>query len=231
MPCRCARPPSGPPPGAAWPRLFGVAVFAFDGTDKGLEFITGYIVEWSLSVDNLFVFLMILPALRRPVQIHVKSAFLGDYGGDRPSRHLHRHRGDPAVVLHLADLRLRGVPDLRRDQAPARGGGGSRTREEPGAQVLQGIMPVETSYDSQNFFVRREGKLVATALMPVMIVIATTDIMFAIDSIPAILAITRVPFIVYTSKSSPSSVCGRSSSCWRGSWGCSVTCRSACAAS
>ena len=78
-----------------------------------------------------------LPVLRRPVQIYAESAFLGNHGGDRPAGHLHRHRGDPAVVLLLADLRLRGVPDLRRDQAHARGRGGSRAREEPGAPVLQ----------------------------------------------------------------------------------------------
>jgi tellurite resistance protein TerC len=60
-------------------------------------------------------------------------------------------------------------------------------------------MPIETGYDKQSFFVRRNGQLVATALVPVLIVIETTDVMFAVDSVPAILAITRDPFIVYTS--------------------------------
>jgi len=60
-------------------------------------------------------------------------------------------------------------------------------------------MPIETGYDKQSFFVRRNGRLVGTALVPVLIVIETTDIMFAVDSVPAILAITRDPFIVYTS--------------------------------
>jgi tellurite resistance protein TerC len=60
-------------------------------------------------------------------------------------------------------------------------------------------MPIETTYDQQKFFVRRNGKLVGTALVPVLIVIETTDVMFAVDSVPAILAITRDPFIVYTS--------------------------------
>jgi tellurite resistance protein TerC len=72
-------------------------------------------------------------------------------------------------------------------------------QKNPVLRFFKRIIPVETSYESQNFFVRRRGRLIATALMPVMIVIATTDIMFAVDSIPAILAITRDPFIVYTS--------------------------------
>jgi len=60
-------------------------------------------------------------------------------------------------------------------------------------------MPIETGYDKQSFFIRRKGRLVGTALVPVLIVIETTDVMFAVDSVPAILAITRDPFIVYTS--------------------------------
>jgi tellurite resistance protein TerC len=60
-------------------------------------------------------------------------------------------------------------------------------------------MPIETGYEEQKFFVRRNGKLVGTALVPVLIVIETTDVMFAVDSVPAILAITQDPFIVYTS--------------------------------
>jgi tellurite resistance protein TerC len=179
--------------------VFGVAVFAFDGTDKGLEFVTGYIVEWSLSVDNLFVFLMIFQYFAVPSKFTQKVLFWGIMGAIVL-------RGifiATAVTLLSyftwliyvfgAFLIYVAIKLLRAGEVEVEPG------KNPVLRFFKRIMPVETSYDSQNFFVRREGKLVATALMPVMIVIATTDIMFAIDSIPAILAITRDPFIVYTS--------------------------------
>jgi len=179
--------------------LFGAAVFAFDGTDKGLEFITGYIVEWSLSVDNLFVFLMIFQYFAVPSKFTQKVLFWGILGAIVL-------RGifiATAVTLLSyftwliyvfgAFLIYVAVKLVRAGEVEVEPG------KNPVLRFFKRVMPVETSYDSQNFFVRREGKLMATALMPVMIVIATTDIMFAVDSIPAILAITRDPFIVYTS--------------------------------
>jgi len=103
--------------------------------------------------------------------------------------------------------------------------------KNPVLKFFKRIFPVETEYNTQHFFVRREGKLMATALMPVMIVIASTDIMFAVDSIPAILAITRRSSRSRGTRSSctrrtssRSWVFGRCSSCWRGSWVCSGTC-------
>jgi tellurite resistance protein TerC len=72
-------------------------------------------------------------------------------------------------------------------------------QKNPVLRFFTRFIPFETTYDAQKFFVRRNGKLVGTALVPVLIVIETTDVMFAVDSVPAILAITRDPFIVYTS--------------------------------
>jgi tellurite resistance protein TerC len=178
---------------------FGAAVFAFDGTDKGLEFVTGYIVEWSLSVDNLFVFLMIFQYFAVPSKFTQKVLFWGIMGAIVL-------RGifiATAVTLLSyftwliyvfgAFLIYVAIKLMRAGEVHVEPG------KNPVLRFFKRIVPVETSYDSQNFFVRREGKLMATALMPVMIVIATTDLMFAVDSIPAILAITRDPFIVYTS--------------------------------
>jgi tellurite resistance protein TerC len=72
-------------------------------------------------------------------------------------------------------------------------------QKNPVLRFFTRLMPIETGYEEQKFFVRRSGKLVGTALVPVLIVIETTDVMFAVDSVPAILAITQDPFIVYTS--------------------------------
>jgi len=179
--------------------LFGGAVFAMEGTTKGLEFITGYIVEWSLSVDNLFVFLMIFQYFAVPSMYQQRVLFWGIMGAIVL-------RGifiATAVTLLSyftwlvyvfgAFLIYVAIKLVRAGEVHV------EPQKNPVLRFFKRIIPVETSYESQNFFVRRRGKLMATALMPVMIVIATTDIMFAVDSIPAILAITRDPFIVYTS--------------------------------
>jgi tellurite resistance protein TerC len=179
--------------------LFGAAIFAVYGTDKGLEFTTGYLIEWSLSVDNLFVFLMIFQYFRVPATYQQRVLFWGIIG---------------AIVLRGvfifgavnllsyfawlvyvfgAFLIYVGIKLLRQGSVHV------KPQKNPILSFFKRFVPVETSFDSPKFFVRRNGKLVATALMPVMIVVATTDIMFAVDSIPAILAITRDPFIVYTS--------------------------------
>jgi tellurite resistance protein TerC len=179
--------------------MFGGAVFAMEGTTKGLEFITGYIVEWSLSVDNLFVFLMIFQYFAVPSMYQQRVLFWGIMGAIVL-------RGifiATAVTLLSyftwlvyvfgAFLIYVAIKLVRAGEVHV------EPQKNPVLRFFKRIIPVETSYETQNFFVRRRGKLMATALMPVMIVIATTDIMFAVDSIPAILAITRDPFIVYTS--------------------------------
>jgi len=179
--------------------MFGGAVFAFNGTTKGLEFVTGYIVEWSLSVDNLFVFLMIFQYFAVPPMYQQRVLFYGIMGAIVL-------RGifiATAVTLLSyftwlvyvfgAFLIYVAIKLVRAGEVHV------EPQKNPVLRFFKRIIPVETSYESQNFFVRRRGRLMATALMPVMIVIATTDLMFAVDSIPAILAITRDPFIVYTS--------------------------------
>ncbi len=178
---------------------FAGAVFAINGTTKGLEFVTGYIVEWSLSVDNLFVFLMIFQYFAVPPQYQQRALFYGIMGAIVM-------RGifiATAVTLLAyftwliyifgAFLIYVAIKLVRAGEVRV------EPQKNPALRFFKRVFPVETSYKSQNFFVRRNGKLVATALMPVMIAIMTTDLMFAVDSIPAILAITRDPFIVYTS--------------------------------
>jgi len=179
--------------------VFGGAVFAMQGTTKGLEFVTGYIVEWSLSVDNLFVFLMIFQYFAVPSMYQQRVLFWGIMGAivlrgifiatavTLLSYFTWLVYVFGAFLIYVAFKLLRA------------GEVHVEPQKNPVLRFFKRIIPVETSYETQNFFVRRKGKLMATALMPVMIVIATTDLMFAVDSIPAILAITRDPFIVYSS--------------------------------
>jgi tellurite resistance protein TerC len=179
--------------------MFGGAVFAINGMDKGMEFVTGYLTEWSLSVGILFVFLMIFQYFRVPSIYQARVLFWGIVGAivlrgifivgavSLPSYFAW------LVYVFGAFLIYTGIKLLRQGDVHV------EPRENPVLRFFKRIVPVETSYETQNFFVRRKGKLMATALMPVMIVVATTDIIFAVYSIPAILAITRDPFIVYTS--------------------------------
>jgi len=155
--------------------MFGGAVFAMEGTTKGLEFITGYIVEWSLSVDNLFVFLMIFQYFAVPSVYQQRVLFWGIMGAIVL-------RGifiATAVTLLSyftwlvyvfgAFLIYVAIKLVRAGEVHV------EPQKNPVLRFFKRIIPVETSYESQNFFVRRRGKLMATALMPVMIVIATTD--------------------------------------------------------
>jgi len=179
--------------------LFGVAVFAFNGMDKGMEFVTGYITEWSLSVGILFVFLMTLQYFAVPEQYRQRVLFWGILGAIS-LRGIFIAEAASVVPYFTglfyvfgALLVCTGITLLRQ------GGVQVEPRKNPVLRFFQRIIPVETACDSQKFLFRRQGKLMATVLVPVMIVIATTDIIFTVYSVPAILAVTGDPFIVYTS--------------------------------
>ncbi|MGZ8429454.1 MAG: TerC family protein [Candidatus Deferrimicrobiaceae bacterium] len=179
--------------------LFGASVFAVEGSVKGLEFITGYIIEWCLSVDNLFVFLVIFSYFAVPLEYQHRVLFWGIMGAV-VMRGIFIAAGVGLlawfhwmIYVFGAFLVFTGIKILRQGEMQV------EPQKNPILRFFTRIMAVDPSYDKQKFFVRREGRLVATALVPVLIVVETTDVMFATDSVPAILAITRDPFIVYTS--------------------------------
>ncbi len=179
--------------------LFCAAVFATQGSIKGLEFVTGYIIEWSLSVDNLFVFLVIFSYFAVPRAFQHRVLFWGIMGAVI-MRGIFIAVGVGLlawfhwmIYVFGAFLVFTGIKILRQGEVEV------EPERNPLLRLFGRMMPVDPSYHEQYFTVRREGRLVATALVPVLIVIETTDVMFAVDSVPAILAITRDPFIVYTS--------------------------------
>jgi len=178
---------------------FGGAVFYLEGSAKGLEFVRGYVIEWSLSVDNLFVFIVIFRYFAVPPAFQHRVLFWGIMGaivlrgifiaaGVGLLTYFHW-----MIYVFGAFLVYTGVKLLRAGEVQV------EPQKNPVLRFFTRFIPVETVYDNKNFFVRRNGQLVATALVPVLIVIETTDILFAVDSVPAILAITRDPFLVYTS--------------------------------
>jgi TerC family integral membrane protein len=179
--------------------LFAVLVYTQKGSEKALEFVAGYVIEWSLSMDNLFVFLVIFTYFAIPEDYRHRVLFWGIMGAVI-LRGVFIATGSILLawfewVMYIfgAFLVFTGVKLLfQRDEhiEPAR---------NPLLRLFRRFMAVTPEYHEQHFFVRLDRHWLATPLVPVFIVLATTDILFATDSIPAIFGITRDPFIVYAS--------------------------------
>ncbi|MFN9744556.1 MAG: TerC family protein [Betaproteobacteria bacterium] len=183
--------------------LFWWAVYQDHGAalanTKSMEFLTGYLIEKSLAVDNIFVFLMIFTYFAVPPEFQKRVLMIGIIGaivlrtvmilvGAWLIQQFH-------WVLYVfgAFLILTGVkmwwaagqePDLE---------------SNPALKLLRRVMPVSKNFDGERFFTLENGKKIATPLFLVIVLVAITDVIFAVDSIPAIFAITMDPFIVLTS--------------------------------
>ncbi|MEX2189457.1 MAG: TerC family protein [Bacteroidota bacterium] len=180
--------------------LFNVGIYLFEGSVVALEFFTGYIIEKSLSVDNLFVFLMIFSYFKVPAKYQHKVLFWGIVGA-LVMRGVLIFVGVTLInqfhwVLYIfgAFLVFTGVKMALQDEAVE-----VHPEKNLIVRIFKRILPVTPGYHEGKFFVRVNGKLYATLLFIVILVVETTDLVFALDSIPAIFAITRDPFIVYTS--------------------------------
>src|SRR5215467_848203 len=179
---------------------FAVFIHQWMGAGKALEFVTGYLVEESLSVDNLFVFILLFRYFKVPAEQERTVLFWGILGA-LVMRGLFILAGVSLVrrfhwIIYAfgAFLVYSGFGLLRE---------GDDEMVDPSRNIVLRIarkfLRVTDSYEGKRFFVVREGKKFATPLLIVLLVVETTDILFATDSIPAILAITRDAFIVYTS--------------------------------
>ncbi len=177
---------------------FAVLVYFWHGRTPSLEFVTGYIIELSLSVDNLFVFLLIFRYFRVPSEQQHKVLFWGILGalvmraifilaGVGLIRRFHW-----IIYVFGALLVYSGIKFLRPENANI------HPEKNPVLRVFRRLMPVTKDYVGGKFFVRQRG-LYATPLLVALLVVETSDLLFAVDSIPAILAITLNTFIVYTS--------------------------------
>jgi tellurite resistance protein TerC len=177
---------------------FAVLLYFWRGHNAALEFTAGYIIELSLSVDNLFVFLVIFRYFQVPSEFQHKVLFWGILGAILM-------RGLFIVVgiklIHTfhwmiyafgAFVVYSGIEVFRKKDA------GAEPQKNPLLRLFRRWVPVTESYEGEKFFVRR-AKLYATPLAVVLLLVETTDLLLATDSIPAVLAITLNPFIVYTS--------------------------------
>jgi tellurite resistance protein TerC len=179
--------------------LFNLGIFLRLGSEPALEFLTGYLLEYSLSVDNIFVFLMILTYFRVPYLHQHKVLFWGILGA-LIMRALFILTGITLIqkfhwIMYIMGgfLVLTGIKMALQKDAEI------NPERNPVLKLFRRVMPVTESYEDGRFFLRRGGRLFATPLFIVVLVVETTDVIFAVDSIPAILAITLDPFIVYTS--------------------------------
>ena len=186
---------------AAWIGLaaaFAVLVFFWHGRTESLEFATGYLIELSLSIDNLFVFLVIFRYFRVPGELQHRVLFWGILGA-LITRGIFIVAGVSLIrrfewLTYVFGVLLvySGIKLLRQGEAEI------DPDRNPVLRIFRKWMPVTEDYEGEKFWVRRPG-LYATPLVVVLLVVETTDIVFAVDSIPAVLAITLNAFIVYTS--------------------------------
>jgi tellurite resistance protein TerC len=178
---------------------FCALIYMRAGGELALLFLTGYVLEKSLSVDNVFVMVMIFSFFRVPAQYQHRVLFWGVLGalvmrgifigvGSYVLHHWH-----PVIYIFGALLVVTGVRmAVKSESEPDLG-------HNPLVRLVRRLMPISHHYHGQSFIVREGGRLLATPLLLVLLLIEGSDVVFAVDSIPAIFAITDNPFIVYTS--------------------------------
>ena len=179
--------------------IFASLVFYNQGSKRGLEFVTGYLIELSLSVDNLFVFLLIFSYFKVPARFQHRVLFWGVMGalimrltmiflGAALITRVHW-----IIYIFGAFLVYTGIKMFRHDDMEV------EPEQNPIVRLVTRFLPISRQYDEQKFFTRINGKRTGTLLLLVLVVVEVTDLVFAVDSIPAIFAITTDTFIVYTS--------------------------------
>jgi tellurite resistance protein TerC len=184
------------------PRLLAAGLTAAQATllanQTGLEFLTGYVVEKSLSVDNVFVFVVVFTYFAIPAKYQHRVLFYGILGA-LIFRIIFISLGAVLMQFHWviwlfgAFLILTGIKILFAPEKPI------DPEKNPVIRLLRKMIPVSPQLDGQNFFTRKNGILHATPLFVCLVFLEVTDIIFAVDSVPAIFAITKEPLIVFTS--------------------------------
>ncbi len=179
--------------------LFNVGVYFWSDKKTALEFLAGYLIEKSLSIDNLFVFLLIFSYFGVAGKYQYRVLYWGILGA-LIMRGLLILGGVVLInkfywVIYVfgAFLIVTGIRMVFRKE------GEIHPERNPVIRLFKWFMPVTRDYHAQKFFVRQDGRMFATPLFVVLLVINVTDLVFAFDSIPAIIAITRDPFIIYSS--------------------------------
>jgi tellurite resistance protein TerC len=179
--------------------LFNLAVWQLFGPERGLEFLTGYVIEKSLSVDNIFVFVIIFSALRIPQLYQHRVLFWGIlsalvlraamiFAGAALLAKFHWLIYVFGVFLVITGVKL--FIQRNHEEHPENGWA---------MRTVQRVIPSTSKLDGPHFFAVENGRRVATPLFMALMLVEVSDVIFAVDSIPAIFAVTTDPFIVFTS--------------------------------
>jgi tellurite resistance protein TerC len=180
--------------------LFNLGVYHWYGPEKGLEFLTGYLIEKALSVDNIFVFLMLFSYFAVPSAYQHRVLFWGIFGA-LVMRAIFIAAGAALLSRFHWVIYIFGGLLVVTAVKMLRSGGAHEIRPERNQiyRMFQRYVPSVEGYRQDRFLVRVDGRWVATPLLAVLVAVEATDLVFAVDSIPAIFAVTSDPFIVYTS--------------------------------
>jgi tellurite resistance protein TerC len=176
----------------------GVIAFAFGSQAFG-EYISGYLIEKSLSIDNVFVWALVLTTMAIPLRLQHRVLFWGIFGA-LTLRAMFIFAGSALIgrfwwllVVFGVFLVYTGIKVVRHR------GDESGQQATPGLGVLRRVMPVTDQLDGHRFFTRIDGVRTATPLLAALVVIEVTDVIFAVDSVPAVLAVSHEPFLVFAS--------------------------------
>lgn len=178
---------------------FGGLIFLWKGSEAGGEYLAGYLLEKSLAVDNIFVFAVLFTYFAVPAKYQHRVLFWGIVGallfraafiagGAALLEAFHWTMYVFGAFLVVTGARLA----VHRDEEV-------HPERNPVLRLFRRVVPSTSAYRGQRFVVREAGRLVATPLLAVLVMVETTDILFAVDSIPAIFAVTRDPFLVFSS--------------------------------
>ena len=186
----------------AWIALglaFGAGIWRFEGKEPALQYLAGYLIEKSLSVDNIFVIALIFSFFAVPALYQHRVLFWGILGALVMRGALIAAGSFLLSRFHFlvwvfgAFLVFTGVRMAFHDQKEL------HPEKNPLVRLARKVFPVTEGYEGQKFFTRRAGRPFATPLFLVLLVVESMDLVFAVDSVPAIFAVTSDPFLVYTS--------------------------------
>ena len=179
--------------------LFGAGLYIWRGSEPALQYLSGYLIEKALSVDNLFVFALIFTMFGVPAVYQHRVLFWGVLGalvmraifiaaGSALLSQFHwlMYVFGAFLIFTAAKLAFGGETEIHPEQNPL-------------VRLARRFVPMTTHYEGEHFFIRKAGKRLATPLLLVLLVVESSDLMFAVDSIPAVLAVTQDTFLVYTS--------------------------------
>jgi tellurite resistance protein TerC len=187
---------------AVWVTLAGIfsaIVFKHLGHQKGLEFVSGYLIELSLSVDNLFVFLLIFSYFKVPSMFQHRVLFWGVIGALVMRITMIFlgtaliNRFSWLIYVFGAFLVYTGIKMFRQEETDI------HPEDNPVVKLVTRFVPITHHYDGERFFTVEKGRRTGTLLLLVLVIVEVSDLIFAVDSIPAIFGVTTDTFIVYTS--------------------------------